>query len=797
MGVFTVRLSRGLCFYLVKLFAPVSLDARLQYAFPLERGTEGAGMDDLCDLYPVAKVNAFLGEASTLEVTENIIRAKQDVVLKRVLGLDCFFLWKLRTAVTCEVHRTSGRSDPLRASWGREAHYSVCLTGFVHSWAERVSETWFRAFYACMAEAFGCPLPRELANLACSVPLGSSRADRLKQHQQWRVEAHVGDARSRRYRPRFTPASDEFSMRRGNWTKQWRLRMQGSSQLRNFALLSPEAERARSPDPAGDGMKEGGWNRMGEALKNIVPTRAKKRGQEDRCREDRRAGGDRSPRKGRRASQATTRPTKAVGEAQGPRAPERSAVTEDHGRVPTASGGPISPSLPPTEAVPVGSETGGDEASDDGSRRGLANPGRLVQKLGFHVRKEEDSANDEGDESFPGTRLHIVGDDNAGGGGAFPGVREHRVPGVVSPRGDPQPKNDADRRRTFRKFKSSEDLEKSAIKPRLPRIGRGRHQGSMKGSRGDLITSPRSHQGENRSTSPSRWPEKDKQDTISTPKLFVSTDATGGHHRQQHHSLSPAAGVSPTAMAESPSHPPEQRSLEGPDYTSSDEDLSDFVQVGVEPRAPARGPSGVFDDVSLEDSDGPSPREPSFPPQQGVRAKRASESSARDGASTWAFRRPDVRNRSRSSRAPSRQRPGFAEETDEHVAHDPEARNEAVMVPAEVTYGKVLKSGFLWKKGAVYKAWKRRYFTLHEEYLCYYPDAKTVCPTSAINLRHSCVEYSEESPGNGNVSKHKYTFQISHPDRARVYHLRADSKDGLAGWVTFLNEAIAALHLRS
>ncbi|KAJ9124169.1 hypothetical protein QFC22_000966 [Naganishia vaughanmartiniae] len=99
---------------------------------------------------------------------------------------------------------------------------------------------------------------------------------------------------------------------------------------------------------------------------------------------------------------------------------------------------------------------------------------------------------------------------------------------------------------------------------------------------------------------------------------------------------------------------------------------------------------------------------------------------------------------------------------------------------------RLIKSGYLLKKGERRKTWKKRWFVLRTEKLAYYKDQKEYVLCRILNLRdiHSVLAVQLKK------NQH-HTIGIVTPQR--TYYVRASSGAEMEGWIRALNETRRAL----
>jgi len=87
------------------------------------------------------------------------------------------------------------------------------------------------------------------------------------------------------------------------------------------------------------------------------------------------------------------------------------------------------------------------------------------------------------------------------------------------------------------------------------------------------------------------------------------------------------------------------------------------------------------------------------------------------------------------------------------------------------------REGYLIKQGGGHKSWKKRYFVLKTNFMCYYKDAKSLIhPCGVIDLADCNVKAT-----NFEVLKKKYCFEIATP--LRTYYVQGKNDEEIAEWV--------------
>ena len=93
------------------------------------------------------------------------------------------------------------------------------------------------------------------------------------------------------------------------------------------------------------------------------------------------------------------------------------------------------------------------------------------------------------------------------------------------------------------------------------------------------------------------------------------------------------------------------------------------------------------------------------------------------------------------------------------------------------------KSGWLWKRGEVNKAFQRRFFVLKGNLLFYFDKDKVLAePLGVVILEGCTVELSNDEEGDAG-----FGFKINfHGDGKRTYYLAAESQSDLEAWMKAL-----------
>ncbi|RXW23292.1 hypothetical protein EST38_g2569 [Candolleomyces aberdarensis] len=94
---------------------------------------------------------------------------------------------------------------------------------------------------------------------------------------------------------------------------------------------------------------------------------------------------------------------------------------------------------------------------------------------------------------------------------------------------------------------------------------------------------------------------------------------------------------------------------------------------------------------------------------------------------------------------------------------------------------KVIKSGYLWKKGERRKTWKKRWFVLRPAHLAYYKSSAEYQLLRLLDLSdiHSCTPV--------NLKRHDNTFGLISPNR--TFYFQATSSEDVQDWVKAIEEA--------
>jgi len=95
------------------------------------------------------------------------------------------------------------------------------------------------------------------------------------------------------------------------------------------------------------------------------------------------------------------------------------------------------------------------------------------------------------------------------------------------------------------------------------------------------------------------------------------------------------------------------------------------------------------------------------------------------------------------------------------------------------------KEGFLTKQGGGHKSWKKRYFVLKTNFICYYKDSKNLShPQGVIDLNDSSVRMAPFD-----IAKKKHCFEVVTP--LRTFCCRASSDEEVDGWIKAIDGAKA------
>jgi len=95
------------------------------------------------------------------------------------------------------------------------------------------------------------------------------------------------------------------------------------------------------------------------------------------------------------------------------------------------------------------------------------------------------------------------------------------------------------------------------------------------------------------------------------------------------------------------------------------------------------------------------------------------------------------------------------------------------------------KEGFLTKQGGGHKSWKKRYFVLKTNFVCYYKDNKNLShPQGVIDLNDSSVRMAPFD-----IVKKKHCFEVVTP--IRTFCCRASSDEEVDGWIKAIDGAKA------
>ncbi|KAF9532463.1 hypothetical protein CPB83DRAFT_846830 [Crepidotus variabilis] len=94
---------------------------------------------------------------------------------------------------------------------------------------------------------------------------------------------------------------------------------------------------------------------------------------------------------------------------------------------------------------------------------------------------------------------------------------------------------------------------------------------------------------------------------------------------------------------------------------------------------------------------------------------------------------------------------------------------------------KVLKAGYLWKKGERRKTWKKRWFVLRPAHIAYYKSSKEYQLLRLLELSdvHSCTQV--------NLKRHNNSFGLISP--TRTFYLQTSTPEEVQDWVKAIEEA--------
>ncbi|KAG2074328.1 PH-domain-containing protein, partial [Suillus decipiens] len=132
-------------------------------------------------------------------------------------------------------------------------------------------------------------------------------------------------------------------------------------------------------------------------------------------------------------------------------------------------------------------------------------------------------------------------------------------------------------------------------------------------------------------------------------------------------------------------------------------------------------------------------------------------------------------------------RAGSGEESDED--EEEEEGGWRTVTRAEKPHGsfdeKMIKSGYLWKKGERRKTWKKRWFVLRPAHLAYYKTNAEYQLLRLLDLSdvHSCTPVT--------LKKHTNTFGVV--STVRTFYLQAESPVEVQRWVQAIQDAREAL----
>jgi len=95
------------------------------------------------------------------------------------------------------------------------------------------------------------------------------------------------------------------------------------------------------------------------------------------------------------------------------------------------------------------------------------------------------------------------------------------------------------------------------------------------------------------------------------------------------------------------------------------------------------------------------------------------------------------------------------------------------------------KDGWLTKQGGGVKTWKKRYFILKTNFVCYYKDSKNLKhPQGVIDLNDSKVSRVDPEE-----AKKAFVFQIITP--GRTYRCKGENDEEVESWISSIEKAKA------
>jgi len=112
----------------------------------------------------------------------------------------------------------------------------------------------------------------------------------------------------------------------------------------------------------------------------------------------------------------------------------------------------------------------------------------------------------------------------------------------------------------------------------------------------------------------------------------------------------------------------------------------------------------------------------------------------------------------------------------------PGSSNASPLVIPAFQLDNVSKKGFLFKRGELNKAWKRRWFVLQGENLYYFVSTSDTIPVGSINIL-LCKIVDRKDPSSKDLKK--FYFDIITP--SRTYYIYAESIDIVEEWKSAIN----------
>ncbi|KAJ5071551.1 non-specific serine/threonine protein kinase [Anaeramoeba ignava] len=102
-----------------------------------------------------------------------------------------------------------------------------------------------------------------------------------------------------------------------------------------------------------------------------------------------------------------------------------------------------------------------------------------------------------------------------------------------------------------------------------------------------------------------------------------------------------------------------------------------------------------------------------------------------------------------------------------------------------IDHSQIIKQGFLVKKGAVWKTWKKRWFVIQGKMMYYYKKEKDVTPLGAIPLSEKTTAKIAENVKKANC------FEVDVPGK-RTYYICGQSEDDRQKWIETILSTIRA-----